>query len=281
MAFLPSVASSGLSAFQQLTIGNFNIPGAADRYKEAFVNRSVIAPTGVKQISAFAFDYQGDDTVDMSNDVTDHYLEDNMAVQDHIGTRPITVTMRGLISELTLAQSVVNTISTLLSTVENNLSRAPAYLGTYSPGTTQTMLAAITQAQSLAIQVEQAAARAAQIASFFFPGPTQLNRLQAGYAELNALYKAGTLFDVFTPFESFKNMAIVSIRATQPEKSRTIADITVTMKQLRFVQAISTSAYQGQYGGNAASNWQSPTSSGTTTGLPVPLSAVQLDFPAR
>lgn len=281
MAFLPSIALSGPAAFQQFTRGNFNASGAADRYKQAFINRSVLAPIGVKQIGPFAFDYQGDDTVDMNNDVTDHFLEDNTAVQDHIGVRPITVTMRGLISELALAQSVANSISAALASVENQLSQASAYLGAYTPGVTQRMFAAITQAQNLAIQVEQAAARAAQIASFFFPGPAQLNRLQAGYAELNSLYKAGTLFTVFTPFETFDNMAITSIKAVQPERSKTVADVTVTMKQLRFVQNIQPSAYQAQYGGNAANNWQSPTASGTTTGLPRPLSAVQLDFPAR
>lgn len=271
MAITPFVP--GQSTFQQFTAGNFNVSGAGDRYLQAFVNRSILAPIGVKQIGPFAFDYQGDNTVDMENEITDHYLEDNTAVQDHIGVRPIVVTLRGYVSELALAQSVANSISAALASVENTLSQADAYLGHYTPGITQKMLAAITQAQSVAIQIEQAAARGAQIASLFTTGP-QYNKQQVGYNQLNSLYKARTLFTVFTPFEVFNNMAIVSVKATQTERSRTVSDFTVTMKQLRFTDNISQSSYESQFGGNLANNAQPQTPIGTSVGTPVPLTDV-------
>lgn len=279
MATALPFTTPGLSTFQGFTSGNANVPGAPEIYQRALVNRSILAPIGVKQIGPFAFDYQGDDTVSMDNEITDHFMEDNTASQDHIGVKPIMVTLRGLVSELALAQSVANSVSAALASVENQLSQADAYLGSYAPGTAQTMLAAITQAQSVAIQIEQAAARAAQIASFFLPGP-QYNKQQTGYSQLNALYKARTLFTVFTPFEVFDNMAIVSVKATQPEKSRTTSDFTVTMKQLRFTNDLSPAKYQSVLGGNAANNWQAPTSSGSTLGLPVAFGDVSKNFVA-
>lgn len=272
-----TVALPGLSTFQQFTAGNFNVSNAASNFQNFLVNRSILAPIGVKQIGPFAFDYQGDDSVEMDNDVTDHYLEDNTAVQDHIGVKPTMISMRGYVSELALAQSVANSISAALASVENTLSQADAYLGHYTPGVTQKMLTAITQAQSVAIQIEQAAARVAQIASFFTPGP-QYDKQQTAFATLSSLRLAGVVFTVFTPFQVFDNMVIVSLVATQPERTRTMSDFVVKMKQLRFTDNISQSAFQSVLGGNAANNYQPKVSGGSTTGVPVPFNAVSEGF---
>lgn len=273
MAISPFVPS-----FQQFTAGNFNAPGAVGRFQSAFVNRSVLAPIGVQQIGPFVFDYRGDESVDMASDITDHFMEDNTARQDHIAVRPVMVTMRGLVSELALAQSVANSISAALASVENQLSQADAYLGKYAPGTTQTMLSAITQAQKVAIQAEQAAARAAQIASLIFPSNNTLNKQQAGYAQLNALWKAGTLFTVLTPFEVLDNMAIIGIKASQSERSKTVSDFTVTMKQLRFTNNFSRSQFEARNGGRLANDIQPTIPSGTTSGVFTPVSTVSGAF---
>lgn len=273
MAFSPFIPPT-----TQFLPGNFNTQGTVNRFRDAFVNTSILIPIGVKQIGPFVFDYRGAESVDMVNDITDHYMEDNTARQDHIAIRPVMVTMSGIVSELVLAKSVANFISAALASVENQLSQTDAYLGKYAPGTTQTMLAAITQAQRVAIQAEQAAARVAQIASLVFPSNQQFNRVQSAYVELKALWASGALFTVATPFETLDNMAIVSIKATQPEKSNTIADFTVTMKQLRFTDNFSISAYQAQHGGRLVQNVQPRTPSGFGAGVLSPTSDVVTKF---
>lgn len=262
-----------------LNLNNLNPAGAGDRYLQSLVNRSILVPIGVGSVETFVFDYKGDESVDMHSDISDHYLEDNTAVQDHIGVKPISVTLRGYVSELSLSTSVANSISAALAAVENQLSQADAYLGHYTPGATQAMFAAITQAQKIAIQIEQATARAAQIASFFLPGP-QYNKQQTAYNQLNALWKSQYLCTVVTPFEVFSNMAIVSVKALQSANSRTISDFTVSLKQVRFTESLLQSRYLEQFGGNASSNWQSPNSGGTTAGLTAPISDVTSKFTA-
>lgn len=246
-------------------VNNENVAGAADDYQSFLVTGSVEAPLGVQQISGFAFDYEGDDSVDLQNEITDHWVEDNVAVQDHIGVRPVTVTLKGRVSELAFSATTSGAVLAALTGVENGLSALPAFIGAYTPGVANALLNIITQAQNIAIQIEQAAARVAQIANFF-NGP-QRNKQQTAFAMLSALRNARVLFTVYTPFQVFYDMAIVSINATQPAASKTVSDFSVTMKQLQFTDDISQSSFLGQYGGRAAAGYQPPTSNGLTSGV--------------
>ena len=95
---------------------NLSITPAA--YSAAIAKYVYMAPQGVGQIDAFAFDYQTTNQVRLENEITDHYLEDNSAVQDHIAIKPNIVILRGYVAELVLK---VNVISAVLGTVENGL----------------------------------------------------------------------------------------------------------------------------------------------------------------
>lgn len=254
------------------TSGSVNVPGAAALY-QSYLYPTIYAPYGVKQIGPFAFDDEHDDSVSQANTITDHFVETNEAVQDHIGVEPFRVTLKGVVSELVFSQASEGLVLSALQTVENTLSQADAYLGSYTPGATQTLLSAISQAQNVAVQIEQAASRAAQIASFFLSGPAS-NRQQEAYAQLSALRLARTIFTVYTPFQVFYNMAIENIQATQPALSTTKSTFTVTMKQIQFTSSLSSSSFSAQYGGNAAYGYQPQTSNGATNGLSSALTKV-------
>lgn len=261
---LPTTPSTTLATIRQYN-SNVNAKDFAQQYDAAFNGRVVLAPKGVQQIGAFAFQYKGDDVVTMDNDVTDHWLEDNTAVQDHIGVRPTMVTLRGFVSELSLSGSLLSTISTALNSVQTTLTRATAYTGSYTPGTLVSMQKSITQAQNIAIQIEQAVARAAQLASFF-PTGAVLTKQQSAYFQLSSLRLARIVFTVFTPFQVFNNMTIVSLKAIQSEKTKTMSDFIVVLKQLNFSDKISVADYTTYFGGRAAYNKQFKVFNGGTAG---------------
>lgn len=261
---LSTVPASSITTLSTIN-SNVNAKDVAQQYSEAFNGRNVLAPKGVQQIGAFAFDYKGDDTVMMENEATDHWLEDNTAVQDHIGVKPNMVTLRGFVSELALSSSLLSSISTALNAVQNTLTRVNVYTGSYTPGAVVAMQKSITQAQNIAVQIEQAVARAAQLASFFQNGPA-MTKQQAAYFQLSSLRIARVVFTVFTPFQVFDNMVIVSLKATQSEKTKTMSDFSVTLKQLNFSSNISVSSYSANYGGRAAQNKQLKTLNGGTAG---------------
>ncbi len=256
---------------------NVNVPGASDLYQSFLVQGDTTPPLGVKQIGPFEFDFEGDESVDLDNEITDHWLEDNTAAQDHIAVKPVIISMKGKISELTFSAETSGLILAALSTVENSLSQADAYLGAYTPGITQTLLQTITQVQNVAIQIEQAAARVAQIASFFGPGP-QRNKQQSAFAVLSALRNARTIFTVYTPFQVFYSMAITSVRVTQPAGTKTISEFVVQMKQLQFTSNLSQSSFFTQYGGRAAFGNQPQTANGLTSGITTAASVIKAVF---
>ena len=49
----------------------------------------------------FLFDTRGEEEANLESDITDNYIEDNTAMQDHIGLKPMTITLRGYVGELT------------------------------------------------------------------------------------------------------------------------------------------------------------------------------------
>lgn len=226
----------GLSvAFPFLNAYNNNAIGAPAAYSKALSNKIFAAPQGVGQIDTFAFDYQLSNQVVFENNITDHWLEDNTAVQDHIAVKPNTVTLRGYVAELVLKESI---IAAVLGTVQNTLSQAGAYLGKYTPGATQALAAAIAQAQGVEVQISQALSRAAALASLLPGLQPNLTRQQGAVAQLKAYRDARVFFTVYTPFEVYFNMAILSVDAIQPEKSKDYSEITVKMKQLNFITTV-------------------------------------------
>src|ERR1700749_4599634 len=84
-------------------------------------------PTATGQVSTFTpapallFHYEGEQSVKLSSDITDHFIEDNTTLQDQIALRPIKISTHGFIGELNnvpppalaLLQQATNTLTTL------------------------------------------------------------------------------------------------------------------------------------------------------------------------
>lgn len=52
-------------------------------------------------IAGFLFDVPEEQTFVLDSDITDHFVEDNTAIQDQVALRPEKVTLRGLVAEIT------------------------------------------------------------------------------------------------------------------------------------------------------------------------------------
>lgn len=259
---------------------NVNAPDVVTSYISAFNGRTVIAPQGVGQIGAFAFDYQSDDEVDLSSEIPDHFLESNAAASDHIALKPYVVVARGFVAELSLSAAVGAALNAILLGVQNGLSAVPAYTGGYTPGAVQALQRAVSRATQTAIAIEQAVSRAAQVASFFRAGPA-LNRQQAAFFQLASLRDARVIFTVKTPWQVFPNMAIEHLRVIQPKETKDWTDFAVTMKQIQFTDDVSLSFFSSNFGGRAASDAQDLTQNGGTLGTAPAAGATPVSgFPA-
>ena len=253
-----------LAASAQSGLANLNLQDG-NNYLNTLANKYIVKPRTAAGIGGFVFDYEGEDTVTLQSEITDHFLESNDAVQDHIAQKPVRVVLRGFVSEL--AQKPPAGVLGALSTIQNKLTAVPAYLGKYTPGAIQGIQRAITTAQATVNQINLGLAKVQNIVGFLPGAAPQKSKQQKAYAQLEALYLSRQVFTVQTPYRYFDSMVIESISFIQPEETQSWSDISVTLKQMRFVQT-TTVANTAAFGGRAALQKQPQSTQGKTQGTP-------------
>jgi hypothetical protein len=75
----------------------------ANNLLSSVTNQAIVRPLGspnLTGVSGLVLDILEDEEVILDSDITDHYVEQNYAVQDHIALKPLRFTLRGLVGEL-------------------------------------------------------------------------------------------------------------------------------------------------------------------------------------
>jgi len=219
-------------------------------------------PDGTQSTAAqppsLLFHYDGEQTVSIESDITDHYIEDNTAVEDQIALKPELITTHGFIGEL---NDVVPDFLKPIKTAADKLTT----IGAYTPQLTATALLAYNEAFFL-YQVAQNTANAAVSAwtsiSDTFTGDSAQsvigsgglsvghtqNKQQTMFQQFYGYWRSRTLFTVQTPWAVFQNMAIQRLRAIQDADTRVITDFEVTFKMIRVAQTTTASGLLGLLG---------------------------------
>lgn len=251
-----------------------------------FSNIAIVTPTkenkftpqsGFNKLSkgsdALLFHIDDENTATVTSDVTDHFVEDNTSIQDHVALKPEMVTVRGYIGEL---NDVVPGLLEGLKTVADKLTD----LGPYQPEISASALIAYNeakQAYDLALLAQSAVASAFNTISKVpglsslakstvninpatgepfasgFTFPTQ-NKQQLMFTNLYAYWAARKLFTVQTPWAIFNNMIIMSMRATQDGETDVISDFEITFKKIRLASTVTTTGTLISTGRAAASD---------------------------
>lgn len=253
----------------QAGLGNLNLQDG-NNYLNTLANKFIVKPKTASGIGGFVFDYEGESTVQAQADITDHYLESNDPVQDHIALKPFRLVLRGFSSEL--AQKAPAGVVGALSIIQNKLTAVPAYLGKYTPGALLAISRAVTTAQNTVNQINLGLAKVQNIVGFLPGAAPHKSKQQKAFAQLVALQQSRQVFTVETPWRYFDSMVIESLSFIQPEETKDWTDVSVTLKQLRFVQVQTVATGDNTFGGRAAFQRQDPTSQGKTQGTPKPTS---------
>lgn len=233
-------------------------------YIDSLANRFIVKPKTAKGIGGFVFDYEGETNLQIQADITDHYAENNTAIQDHIAIHPIKMTLRGFVSELVMKSPTG--LAGALEQIQNRLTTVPAYLGKYTPGALSNIQRALTKTQNTVNTINQSLARVKNIVGLFSnsaPGRTAQER---AYNKLQSLMVSKQLMFVETPYGMFNNMAIESLVLVQDDSTKTWTDISVTLKRINLV-AVNTSTIDFRAGRNVQQS-ASAVDKGSTKGTP-------------
>lgn len=231
--------------------------------------------TQVQHPPKFLFNYYGDQEVLLEADITDHFVEDNTALQDQIALKPEMITGEGFIGEL---NDVVPDLLKPLKIAADKLS----VISGYTPGlSTTAQLAYNTAFQLYQVALLGASAGVAawnslsgqagqgvNIANAQFPSVQ--NQQQLAFQYFYGYFKSRVLFTVQTPFAVFQNCAIKSVRAIQSAESNTFSTFAVTFKPINFAKTVSVGIQntgQGRFNAQAAAG--SPTNLGDAAGTPI------------
>lgn len=208
---------------------------------------------------ALLFHYEGEQTAKLSSDITDHYIEDNTALQDQIALRPEEITTHGFIGEL---NDVTPPPLAPVKTAANKLT----VISAYTPALSETAILAYNQAFQLyqaGVNAQNAAVAAwTTITGQGTPGgesvigsnglssqPNQ-NKQQIMFQQFYGYWKNRVLFTVQTPWAVFQNMAIKDLTAIQDDKTNVITDFNVVFKTIRIastqVSIFDSSTLQGR-----------------------------------
>lgn len=203
--------------------------------------------------NALVFNYEGENSISLESDITDHAIDDNSMVQDHIGLRPEIITVQGFVGELN--DIVPYGLQTAAAAVQSKLSA----LSAYAPAVTNAAVLAFNEA-FFAYQLAAAAATSAvsaysSITNLSSGASATQNKQQTMFNQFYAYWKARTLFTIQTPWAIFQNCAILRMRTIQDADTQLVSTFEIQFKPLKFVNTVTTIApttTSDNYDGRAA-----------------------------
>lgn len=219
------------------------------------------SPSQAAQPPAILFHYEGDQKAVLRNEITDHFIEDNTAIQDQITRRPIIITTAGFIGEV---NDIAPAILAPLQVLANKLTT----IGAYTPSLSATAILAYNEAAFLYATAQQAINAAVStwgsisgtggesvISGTGIQPFANQNKQQQAFQQFFGYMQKNTLFTIQTPWAVFTDMAIESLEAIQGEETIVITDFNVTFKQMRFASTtvLGGSLLNGNLPGNVLS----------------------------
>lgn len=205
------------------------------------------AAAAPQQPDGFLFDFTGDQSITLQSDITDHFVEDNTAIQDQVSLKPEIITVTGYIGELV---DVTPELLEPLRQIADKLS----ILTAYTPGLTLAAQRVYNEA-FLAYQVAQLGVNSAVSAwSSITNTSGPQTKQQVAFGRFFGYWKQRTFFTVQTPWAVLDNMMILNLKANQSEETRMITDFEITFKKIQFASTVNVIPQgQGRYNNQAGS----------------------------
>lgn len=213
-------------------------------------SKYIVAPLNAFGLGGFVFDIEGENTTNISTDITDHYLEDNTAIQDHIAVKPLRVTLTNYVGELVFRRD--KSTDTLLQKVTQKLTVLNQYLPDVSKGVQQAekIFASDNPLQGASDIFQQSNLQLPDLANLWALTKNlnaSSSRIVQAYQYFKALATQKVLIGLQTPFEFLPNMAIETVMAISPAETNDIANFAITLKQIRTAQVVFAAFQKNQY----------------------------------
>ena len=176
-------------------------------------------------------------TVTASSELTNNYMENNSQRQDHWAITPVVYTLTGYIGEV-----IYKPASNWSSWLEENVTNYLEPLSIISPtvsGYVQSAMNVVHQIEANYQKFSKYAENIVKSVNSIFGKnnmPLFANNAHQVFVALKALRDNRVLVDVYTPYGTFKQMAMTAITMSEDEKSKYKWSISVTLQEYREVE---------------------------------------------
>lgn len=196
------------------------------------INKFVVSPVANLGLAGFVFDIPKETRVQFESDSTDHFTEDNSAIQDHIALKPFTITTGGFVAELKYEQEEPKTE---IQELAEKLTTVNALIPTLTSAG-RSARDAVVQAKADPLSLETLGA-ATNSGVDLFKAYQSLNTPDTEQAKafnfFRALRDARQLVAIDTPWGFFNDLEIKSLIAIQNADTNSVTDFSVVLKEFR------------------------------------------------
>jgi hypothetical protein len=214
------------------------------RNTTSFVNKikqsAVVKPDNFKGFGGFVFDIVDSDGIRLESDITDHYIEDNTAINDHIALKPEIITVIGFSGELT---SRISEAVNSLPPIPEKLQLITEYSSVLPIPLADAYLN-VKSAIETATEAVQGVENMYNVFTNSNPEDKDTNQSKV-FSYFYSMWQAREIFTVDTPFKTFTNVAIQNMEVTQGD-STGISEFSITFKKLRFTRTSFSINSQGR-----------------------------------
>lgn len=244
-------------------IGDVSISSVQD-FISSVTGGALVRATGADNnrlgAGGFLFDIIDHEEATFESDITDHYVEKNFAVQDHIAQRPMILNVKGFMGELN--DVAIQRQISILTNVQSL-----GDIGGLAPNFSMQAAQVYAKVAEVESKINNVLNQAANIYDIFNPKATTNTRAQRAFLFFQNLWKNGLPCDVETPFGVFKNMYILRVSNINRGDTKIITDFSVTFKQIRTVDTITE--VPSTKAGRASDMFSQPIQKGTVAGQKV------------
>lgn len=205
----------------------------------------------------------GTETMNLTADITDNYVESNIAYQDHIALKPKVFTVSGEVGELTWYKR--DKEESFVGIVTQKLQPVIAFLPPVSKKVSTIQDKAL-KIISVVDSLDNFANRIWNLLS----GDDVNTEQKKIYKYLMALWQSRAPINIQTPYGKVKNYVIQNIEFTQPDRTQDKTQIKISFKEFREVNSNKTTLFDKvAYQLREATQKAVKQNIGTTTGIEV------------
>lgn len=206
-------------------------------------SQSFVGGLGTLGINGFVFDIAEECEVSLESEITDHYVEDGTAVQDHIALAPERVTLRGYVGEIVYNtgddKGFVREAAEKLTTVASYLPVVSNYANKIYDDIAKINL----DGDSVVTSIEKLFNVGGDVYKAYRDINIPQDKQGEAFIYFEALRNSRKLLTVQTPYRYYTDMAIETVKIIQDAQSRDGSDIEVTLKKIRFAQVTTSTQF--------------------------------------